>query len=645
MKIRLRHLVVHTKKSNEKFVFADAVTFLHGPVSTGKSTVARLIDFCLGGELERTPAIQQEFVTAELGLLLGSNECTIERAIDDTKGVRVTWVDENNAVESINAPFQAQENALLNAEVFNFSDLVFHLCGVTPIKVRQRSRDPDSPLVRLSIRDIWWYSYLDQLHLDSSFFRLEDPFKGRKSQDAMRFFTGLHSDRLSQLDADFLRITDEQRTKLAAVQQIRAFMEKFELGSEIEISEQLENTEKALFEATQIRKTLEQKRVTQIHPTDTLRATLRKLSSDIENTRIAIAESEELIAEQRALRSEFITAKLKTERTQAATEILDRVHYTRCPECGADISDRIENHQHCRLCNSHKDEDPKKSSVEVDALRRDLNERIDQIADAIGRREQEVSRMRRQLAHAEQSKSKLDDQLQEELRRYDSAFIESIRDTDRTIATLTEKIRSLSQLGKMPKAINDLETEAGALQGKINSLHNSVNEERDRLFAADANIEAIAAEFRRIMIAVSFPGVAENDKVVIDPRNWRPSVLHNDQEWSFWDTGSGGKKTLFNVCYALALHSVALDRDMPVPPVLIIDSPTKNISDDENPELVKSLYSEIYKLARARNGHGLQFLLIDSDLVDPGEKLEGFYERRLAGAPDAPSLIPYYSGP
>jgi hypothetical protein len=37
----------------------------------------------------------------------------------------------------------------------------------------------------------------------------------------------------------------------------------------------------------------------------------------------------------------------------------------------------------------------------------------------------------------------------------------------------------------------------------------------------------------------------------------------------------------------------ALERGMPVPR-LLIDSPTKNISEDENPDLVRSLYKQIY---------------------------------------------------
>jgi hypothetical protein len=78
---------------------------------------------------------------------------------------------------------------------------------------------------------------------------------------------------------------------------------------------------------------------------------------------------------------------------------------------------------------------------------------------------------------------------------------------------------------------------------------------------------------------------------------------------------------------------------------MIIDSPTKNISEDENPELVQSLYRNIYKLASTGDSISTQFLLIDSDLVEPEFELSEFTQYRMAGEPDAPSLISYYSGP
>lgn len=645
MNVRFRGLLVHTRRTTERIYLSETVTFLHGPVSTGKSTVARLIDFCLGGELERTPAIQQEFVAAELWLSLGDHDCTIERAADDTQSVRVTWSGPDDVSGSVNAPLRAQAGPLIDAEVYNLSDLIFHLCGVTPIKVRKSRYDPESSLIRLSIRDLWWYCYLEQVHLDSSFFRLEEPFRERKSQDAMRFFTGLHSDRLSQLEDDRMRITDEQRAKREAVRQIRAFMARFELGSELDMADQLQAAERALSEAERRRTGLEHARFAQTHPTDDLREHLRHLGADIGSMVQAVSDSQELIAEQKALRAELIMAKIRAKRAEQARIVFSGVRYEHCPECGKDLSRRPYDNEMCCLCGSAQSEDADGDSLELEALRRDLNERIDQIGDSIARRERELDRMLARLVKAKERKASLDRELQEELARYDSAFIESMRGAEREIATLIERISSLRRLEQMPQAINALEEEAGALQGRIDQLKTSAAEEQKRLRDADENILAIAAEFKRIMLSVGFPGVSQDDRTVIDPRNWRPVVIHGDQEWSFWDTGSGGKKTLFNVCYALAIHAVALERGLPVPNVLIIDSPTKNISKDENPELVGLLYAEIYRLARNHLRNGVQLVLIDADLVVPDTELPGFLERRMAGEPNAPSLIPYYEGP
>lgn len=645
MNVRLDGLLVRTRRTMERVEFSHSLTFLYGPVGTGKSTVARLIDYCLGGGLERTPAIQQEFIAVTLAARFGRYECTLERGAEDTQSVRVTWTNGEADMNSVTAPLKAGVTPLVGTEVFNLSDLLFHLSGVAPIKVPQRSRDPESPMIRLSFRDIWWYCYLDQAHLDSSFYRLEDPLRGRKSQDAMRFFTGLHSERLSQLQMELYRTIDEQQGIREAVEQIRRFMARFEFGSELELESQIAAAEAELREAERRRATLEGDREVRVHPTDELRARLRELSSTVSNLEDAIASSNSALAEEEALRAELITTKLKADRSEQAGRVLAGVKYARCPQCGSDISERPDPADACGLCSTPFVGGSVESGLESEAIRRELNDRIDQIGESISRRQQALQRSQRELHRVASEKMRLDQRLQDELARYDSAFVESIRVVDRETATLTERLRSLARLQEMPRAISELEERAGALQGRIDRLRSACDEERQRLRGADENIRAIAQRFKSIMISVGFPGVSEDDEVVLDPRTWKPTVVHGELEWDFWDTGSGGKKTLFNVCYALALHETARERGMPVPNVLIIDSPTKNISDDENPQLVRALYREIYRIAGDDDSGSIQCLLIDSDLVEPLEEVAGFNARRMAGEPTAPSLIPYYTGP
>jgi len=641
MHISIRRLLVRARQSTEVIEFAG-VTFLHGPVGTGKSTVARLIDYCFGGDIERTPAIQKEFVSAELFVDLGSNACVIERSSTDTQVARVTWTAKE-AEESLNAPLQAQESPIFGSDVYGLSDLLFHLCGITPIKVRRNRQDPDAPLVRLSFRDVWAYCYLDQTHLDSSFFRLREVFRGRKSQDAMRFFTGLHSERFNQLEQELARVTEDQRVKRESVAQIRTFMTRFELGSELEMGAQVQEATNALFAARASKKALEEARRAETHPTDELRQRLRRVGSEVAAMELALTESKAAREEQRALRAELITAKTKSQRAEQAGQILEGVDYKCCPQCGTDITGRPHEVRHCHLCCSEHNHGGS-APIDAEILRRDLNERIDQIADSVDRRSTEIQRMERYLDRVRLEKTALDRQLHDELERYDSSFVESIRSVEREIATLVERISSLERLRQMPAAITALEEEAGTLQGRIDSLRTRLTEERVKLESADVNIAALAATFKQVMLAVGFPGVSQADEVVIDTRNWEPAICHGEQVWGFWDTGSGGKKTLFNVCYALALHTWAAERSLPVPTLLIIDSPTKNISYEENPDLIRSLYDQAYILA-TRQDPSVQLILIDSDLVSPREEMIGFVERRMAGENTAPALIPYYKGP
>lgn len=75
MKIRLEYIDLYTRQSVERVNFSRTVTFIYGPIGKGKSTVARLVDYCLGGRLERTPALQHEFVSCVLSVQMGEFHC------------------------------------------------------------------------------------------------------------------------------------------------------------------------------------------------------------------------------------------------------------------------------------------------------------------------------------------------------------------------------------------------------------------------------------------------------------------------------------------------------------------------------------------------------------------------------------------
>ena len=105
-------------------------------------------------------------------------------------------------------------------------------------------------------------------------------------------------------------------------------------------------------------------------------------------------------------------------------------------------------------------------------------------------------------------------------------------------------------------------------------------------------------------------------------------------------------KALFKTCYALALHRVcARAGDARLPPVLIIDTPTKNVSSVENPEVIAAFFRLVYELAAGELVQ-TQFVIIDNEFnAVPDDVDLPIRSRHLVnGDPNNPPLIPYLVG-
>ena len=96
MNIKLISLTLHCRRGQEVLEFSPQVSFYHGKLSAGKSTIARLIDYCLGAkDIERTTAIRKELLSVELLAQVGKYVATFERTVEGAATVQVTWTDEN----------------------------------------------------------------------------------------------------------------------------------------------------------------------------------------------------------------------------------------------------------------------------------------------------------------------------------------------------------------------------------------------------------------------------------------------------------------------------------------------------------------------------------------------------------------------
>jgi hypothetical protein len=647
MNIRFKTLSLQCRQSKEVLDLQFQILFFHGKVSSGKSSIARLIDFCFGGELEKTPAITKELVSVSLELTIEEYNVLLERQAESNQ-VRVTWMDLQNQGATVLAPVAPGAKPVWSKDVFSLSDMMFHLMNIGPLKVPTNKNLDDAKLTRLSIRNFMWYCYLDQHHLDSSFYRLEDVGRYKNSREVMRFVFRHSSQRLVDLEAQLVQAKQDRTTKISTANELKSFLKKFGYDSEDEIEKEIAKTKSTLEKATEAKQNLQKGYVSDTHVADESRTRLREIIIKIEKEENAVLDLDKRILEQEALRAELIATKFKMTRASSVSNILSGVTFQLCPCCGLPIKKgRNLPEGSCYLCGQEETESTDRNLDNAEIARLDIDARIKDIENSIDIHRSAYARQKKLLIKQIEYKKGLDLKLVEQLKSYESTFLANARQIDEKVATFKERLRGQNKLKEMPKEITKLLEDSDVLLGKEANLKRDIDTERAKLTESESFITDLETEFLQTLNTVGLPGVTEDDEVHINRKTWELFVYPNGEEylkWNFFNAGSGGKKTLFNVCYLLSIHVVAARHNLPLPSFIIIDSPMKNIDKEVNEDLFKRFYDHLYSLAEGVLDR-TQFIIIDNSYVSPKNDKLQFKDRYMTDNDDQhPPLISYYRG-
>jgi hypothetical protein len=144
MNFRLVSLDLIFRRAEVEVPFSPRLTFIHGQTGAGKSSITRIVDWCLGGDMDFTPALNDELVSAALFVEVGDNAVRIGRDRQDKSHVRLSWLAEGPdephnevvAIQGSGADWDASKPESL-------SDYLFVLAGTTPLRVPQSRKKAD----------------------------------------------------------------------------------------------------------------------------------------------------------------------------------------------------------------------------------------------------------------------------------------------------------------------------------------------------------------------------------------------------------------------------------------------------------------------------------------------------------------------
>jgi hypothetical protein len=655
LEFHLLSLILAFKKDTVAIPLAE-ISYFWGQMGAGKTSIARLIDYCLGGNIELSPALQNEFVSAKLTVKLKKGPLEIERG-RDSNTVVVRWGEKDDAVQASIPAREAHGELIPGTGIENLSDLLFWMSALVPPRVRKSKTKADSETKRLSMRNLLWYCYLDQDEIDSSFFHLDsrDQFSRLASLDVVRYVTGYHDEHILDLEAQLDSLRGERMAMLTSIESLARVLRDVGVESELEIHARVSGLREmadAIFREIRQQREASVSERTTVHAVDRLKAQAQALTARISVLDDAI--SEVLHARDRDTRHlhEIETLSIKFRRSQSARVVLAGVQFHSCPRCAQLLPERPSDN--CIVCGQVELDDIPDSTEEA-LLQRDIKQRSDELKEIIRRHDAALIPLRRERDELDIEKRRIERERNEASERFDSAYLSSMLSKERERSALLQQADSLAAMARFPQMLDAQRQKVGEIQAQETKLRGQLKDAREAAEKDATNINTLREFFLDCLVRSEVPGITSNDIVDIPTNSYLPEIhspgLADNTVASFATLSSGGKKTLFKCCFAVAMHRLAVKVGAPLPEMLIIDSPMKNISERENRQQFEGFYNMIYEL-KVTELSATQFILIDKEYTPPADDLKLSVSSRHMKPndpskpldPETAPLIPYYLG-
>jgi len=645
MRLELERLVLEFRQSTEVIEF-PRVSYFYGKIGSGKSSIARLVDYCLGGHVDWTPALQKEFVAATLDLKVNDIPLTLRRDHGANR-IIAGWAEGESQLE-VSVPAKAPDGIVIpDTDVEVVSDLIFYIAKVTPPKVRRRKGAPEEHLERLSLRDLLIFCYLDQKTMDNSLFRLDsDNFAiQKKSVDAIRYLLGYHQERLAELETKLQTLREQRLARQAGADALAVALKEAGFEDVMSLEAHIERTKADMDNARRAAALARAGRTELPHAVDSLRKKARSLANEVASNENAASELKVQLESLTRHENELQMLSVRFQRTAAARSIVGGVDFKSCPRCTQSLPPRPQ--ELCAVCGQPEHVTNAGESLSQEVLNQDIKSRQLELRETVSRMQTQLSRIMRRIREMGEDKAQTEHALDVQMREYDSVYMSQALEHERAVVTLEQKLNNLLHSRKLPDVLEEQRRLAEELAGDETKTRLQLDDARKTAYRDSRNILRLGELLLESLIRIGFPDVSPSFSVKIDPNTFDPQVMLSETGdpvfLSFANAGSGGMQALFKTCYALALHRLGREIGSELPNLLIIDTPTKNVSSKENPEVVKAFYEYVYELADGELKN-TQFVIIDNEFTAPPLNVEFDLTVRhmMNGSKEFPPLVRYW---
>ncbi|MEV6923998.1 hypothetical protein AB0M46_05720 [Dactylosporangium sp. NPDC051485] len=584
--------------------FRPGLNIILGDITTGKTTLVRLIRAMLGTMPSGLPP-EVDYIQAIRGhVTLGGSAWQIYRPRTTTSDALVEVSEEHPDAEhepiSLRLPVAGNNRS--------YSLFLLDRLQIPAVSVPQARTEPTGTLTPVTMTDWLGYCIVTGDELDTQVFGHQRHWRDVKRRWVFQLAYGYYEPELARLNADMRQV----ELQLAALDQDAAIRARFLADTPFSnldhLALQLATREAELLQTISQRQRLGAA-ASEIPGVQELRQTL--LATRARGAEVAdrLRRIEAQLIDLTDLRRQLSTQSARLTRAIVADEWLVDFDFIVCPRCGNDVNAGRTDPHLCYLCLQQPR--PATSQAQLLTEQDRIASQIKETDEVITSREGTRQQLRLETQRFDRLASELAARLDQQTQAFVSDRASEIEHFAAEQARVEGEIKRLREYIDLLQRHQQHMSGREALEARRDELAAQINSRELSQTDAEANVVALEQRMLSYLRELHIPNLGQELTVKINRTTYLPEITGR----TFDELSSQGLKTLVNIAHALAHHTVAIDRGLPLPGLLILDGLSANAG-HEGFDLarVRDVYRLLGTVAEQYQG-ALQIVAVDNELA------------------------------
>jgi hypothetical protein len=551
-------------RKNYSVTFSKALNIISGEMSTGKTTILKLIDYCFGGSSEPSyPEFLRNARTALLECSVGEETFTLQRHLFEKEHRAVIHFCAISDLASDHKSIEVSSYQRVNEE--SISSFMLSKIGLSRIPLKEAPTKDASGVDYLSFRDVLWVCYLERTRVAGADLLFENTIpKMLKLRQVVDIIFGVHSDRLAILARDL----SETEAEISEREQSEKTLEAFAISQAIPTIEDIDKEKAKLREETTSKKqTLDEigRRISgSSEIAQDIRNEVLNLRKKLQEIRSRKWDDEQTLRKVIPLRGQYHEDIMKLNFLTEAKRVINPLSLVVCPVCLSPL-DTPSNKELCPCCGKPLPLPEADVSIDVSREIRTINRKLGELETYVSELEQRIAHSEREDKTVSLQLKSAGERLDETLRSFLSPY-QSQR--DELIAAITSNdisVHHLEDWAEIRKNIQSVTEDKIRLRAKQEQIQAQIEEERTKSVTRHDIISSLSNVFLDHLETVKFPKLDENanidDKLV-------PFVRGSKYD----ELSSEGAIDLASICWMTSIFELAMLGQTHHPGFLILDS-------------------------------------------------------------------------